>query len=77
MAERSRRAVAARQRATERTRRHRARRRDGVAVYQIEAGPEVLDMLVRLGWLADGEAGDVAEVGRAISALIANSATSR
>jgi hypothetical protein len=46
----------------------------GLAVYQVEIGGEVLDMLVRLGWLQDGEALDRQQVNRAISAMLADAA---
>jgi deoxyribose-phosphate aldolase len=55
-------------------RRYRQRQRAGLAVYPVEVGADVLDMLVRLGWLADGEAGDAAQVSSAIAALLAATA---
>jgi hypothetical protein len=39
--------------AAERKARYRARQRAGIAVYRIEIGADVLDMLVRLRWLDD------------------------
>lgn len=60
----------------ERVRRYRARQAAGLAIYRVEVGAEVLDMLVRLGWLADGEAGDAAEVARAIGALLSTTSKS-
>jgi hypothetical protein len=50
------------------------RREAGRAVARVEYDGAVLDMLVRLGWLVDGAATDGAAVGRAITALIADSA---
>jgi hypothetical protein len=66
--------AAKRQKATARTRRYRQRRQDGVAVYRVEISATVIDMLVRLGWLRDGEATDSREVSRAIAALLADAA---
>jgi hypothetical protein len=45
-----------------------------VAVYQVEATGEVLDMLVRLHWLRDQDATDRQLVARAIAHLLADAA---
>jgi hypothetical protein len=51
-----------------------ARREAGRAVARVEYDGAVLDMLVRLGWLADDAATDGAAVGKAISALLFDTA---
>jgi hypothetical protein len=51
-----------------------ARADAGLAVYQPEIGGEVIDMLVRLGWLQDVEATDRQQVNKAISAMLADAA---
>ena len=63
-------------RAADRARQRRCRElgRQGCAVYGVVADAAVLDMLVRLGWLHDGDATDPRRVGRAISALLADAA---
>jgi hypothetical protein len=58
----------------DRHRRFRQRRRAGVAVAQVEYTAEVLDMLVRLHWLLDGEAADRDAVGAALTRMIADAA---
>jgi hypothetical protein len=58
----------------ERQRRWRERQQSGCAVYQVTVTGEVLDMLVRLGWLRDSEATDRQQVSRAISELLADAA---
>jgi hypothetical protein len=40
----------------------------------IEIGADVLDMLVRLGWLADDAATDRRQVERALAAMLADAA---
>ena len=67
-------ATAHRREASERQRRYRARQRACVAVYHVEVGGEVLDMLVRLGWLRDSECGSRREVAKAVAALLADAA---
>jgi hypothetical protein len=57
-----------------RQRRCRERRRQGCATYHVEINADTLDMLVRLGWLRDGDATDARFVARAISALLADTA---
>jgi hypothetical protein len=65
-----------RRRAADRARQRRCRelRRQGRAAYSVVADADVLDMLVKLGWLRDGDATDPRRVGRAISALLADAA---
>ena len=57
--------------ARERKARYRRRQRDGCAVYSIEVGPEVLDMLCRLTWLGEHELGDRDKVAAALGWLLA------
>jgi len=40
----------------------------------VEVGAEILDLLVRLGWLDAALADDRAEIGKAIGAMIADAA---
>jgi hypothetical protein len=56
--------------------RHRARVRAGLACTTIEFSAEVVDWLVRLGWLTESEVLDRTSVGKAISKLIEDSARS-
>jgi hypothetical protein len=58
-----------------RQRRRRERSRRGCASYHVEVGAEVLDMLIRTGWLRDGDATDPRRVARAIAALLEDSAS--
>lgn len=58
----------------ERVRRYTARRETGLACYQVEVSGAVIDMLVRLGWLADTAATDPRQVSKAISALLSDTA---
>jgi hypothetical protein len=58
----------------DRHRRFRARRRAGKAVYQVELGGEELDLLIRTGWLLDGEACDRDAVGAALTRMLADAA---
>jgi hypothetical protein len=57
-----------------RQRRYRQRAAAGVWVIQIEVGAEVLDLLIRLRWLADADAGDKAAVGSAITRMLQDAA---
>jgi hypothetical protein len=57
-----------------RQRRHRQRVERGAACVSVEINSEIINWLARIGWLADREAHDPAEIGRAISALLAASA---
>ena len=52
-----------------RKRRHRLRQAEGRAVYSVEVGPEVIDLLCGLRWLAEADAGDRRAVGAAIGRL--------
>jgi hypothetical protein len=52
----------------------RARQRRGAAVYRVEAGHAVLNLLVDLGWLQEDESVDRRQVAEAIGALLADSA---
>ena len=54
--------------------RHRARAKAGVAVAQVEFDGQILSWLIKLGWLLESEAGDRCAVGRAIGAMVADSA---
>jgi hypothetical protein len=60
--------------ARQRQKRHRARQHNGLAVYPVTVSAETIDMLCRLGWLRDCDAGDPQRVSAAISALLADSA---
>ena len=58
----------------DRHRRFRARRREGVACATVEYSAEVVDRLVRLGWLTESEVADRGAVGWAISRMLADAA---
>jgi hypothetical protein len=60
--------------ATERSRRARARRRAGRAVYQVEITGEVLDLAVRLGYANERELSDRHAVEAALSRMLADAA---
>jgi hypothetical protein len=51
-----------------------ARHEAGLAVAAVEYSGEILNMLVRLGWLPDDAAINRASIGKAISAMLAASA---
>jgi hypothetical protein len=48
--------------------------RDGTAVYAVELDGEVLDMLVRFGWVLEAEIGNRHKVARAVAAMLADAA---
>src|SRR5215831_11597628 len=50
--------------------RYRSRQRDGKAVAPVEYDAAVVDWLVKLSWLLEGEACDRDAVGRAIGAMV-------
>jgi len=50
---------------------YRARQRAGRIVAPVEVGADVVDLLVRLGWLAEHEADDKVAIGKAIAAMLA------
>ena len=52
----------------------RARRRNGAAVYPVQADTSALNFLIDLGWLSENKSADRREVGRAIAALIEDAA---
>ena len=61
-------------RGAKRQRAWRARRRNGAAVYPVQADAAALNFLIDLGWLTETELADRREVGRAIAALIEDAA---
>ena len=61
---------AERRSARERQRRRRERQRKELAIYPVEAGGDVLNMLVRCEWLPDGDTGDPQKVSDAISRFL-------
>jgi hypothetical protein len=63
-----------RRRARERQRACRRRQRNGHALYQVEAGGAVLDMLIRLRWLPENDANNDRRVAQAIANLLADAA---
>jgi hypothetical protein len=63
---------AARQR--ERTRRYRQRQGNGIAVALVPYTAAVIDMLCRLRWLAEADAGDRRKIEAALSAMIDDAA---
>jgi hypothetical protein len=67
---------AARRRAADRQRQRRCRdrRRRHCAAYQVEANGEVLNMLVRLGYLRDADVLNARKVSAAITQLLIDSA---
>jgi hypothetical protein len=52
----------------------RSRQRVGVACYTVTIDAAIIDMLVRLHWLADDQATDRRAVGEAITHLLADAA---
>jgi hypothetical protein len=57
------------------SKRYRRRHADGRAVARgVEYDADVLDLLIALGWLREGEADDPKQVGRAITALMEDTA---
>jgi hypothetical protein len=58
----------------DRHRRFRQRQRNGIACTTVEYTAEVLDLLVRTGWLTKLEAADRAVVGAAISRMVSEAA---
>jgi hypothetical protein len=61
----------------ERQFRYRRRQHDGRLVVRVEVGGEILELLVRLQWLTESDAGDRRLVGLAIGRLLADSARRR
>jgi hypothetical protein len=57
-----------------RDRRHRQRMRDGRTVVGVEIDARVLELLVRLRWLAERDAADRGAVGQAIAAMLQDAA---
>ena len=57
--------------------RWRERQRRGVLVAQVEVSAVGLDLLIATHWLAEVDAGNPAAIGRAISALLEDSAKQR
>jgi hypothetical protein len=58
----------------DRHKRFRRRRKAGVACTTVEYDGPVLDLLIRLHWLLEGEAADRDAVGSAITRMIADAA---
>jgi hypothetical protein len=67
-------ADARRARRREQQRRHRARQEAGRACYAVELDGAVINMLVRLRWLAGDDATDKCAVGKAIARMLADAA---
>jgi hypothetical protein len=63
-----------RRRARERQRACRRRQRNGRAVYKVEIGPEILDLLIRTRWLPESDASNDRRVAQAIANLLADAA---
>ena len=63
-----------RERRREQQRRHRQRLASGRRAYVIELDGEILDLIVRLGWLADNATGDDRAVANAVQALLTDAA---
>ena len=63
-----------RERRREQQRRHRQRLAAGRRVYPVELDGQILDMIVRLGWLADSATGDDQAVACAVTALLTDAA---
>ncbi|MGV7215036.1 hypothetical protein [Bradyrhizobium sp. UFLA05-112] len=57
--------------------RYRQRQRDGVMTAQIEVGSQVIDLLVRTGWLPPREVHDRREISEAIARMLRDAATHR
>ena len=58
----------------ERQRRCRARQRGGQAIYPVAIDGSVIDLLIRLGWLRDGDATNPQCVSQAIAAMLTDAA---
>ena len=57
-----------------RQRRHRARTRNSTMPVQIEITIDIVDLLVRTGWLAERDTGHKVAIARAVEAMLADSA---
>ena len=64
-------------RRADRKARYRPRQAEGRAVYSVEVGPEVLDLLVATRWLPETDASDRQAVGAAIRELLKDAARRR
>jgi hypothetical protein len=61
----------------DRQRRYRQRLRDGEMTVAFQIDAEVIDLLIRSGWLSEAEADNRAAIGRAVSAMLRDSARRR
>jgi hypothetical protein len=53
------------------------RRRDACRIcVRVELGADELELLLRTGWLLEGDAADAQEIGRAVSAMLSASSRS-
>ena len=71
---RQRQADARRERARNRDRAYRKRQAAGVMTCTVEVDGEVLNFLIATRWLGEGEVGDKAKVGKAISRMLKDAA---
>ena len=56
---------------------YRQRQRDGVISVPVDVGPEVFELLVRTGWLAEEQAGDRHAIALALGRMLAETARRR
>lgn len=63
-----------RERHAARMRRYRHRQRDGRMVLTIEIGVELVDLMVRTGWLEPRDCHERDEIARALTAMVADAA---
>jgi hypothetical protein len=56
---------------------YRRRLKAGLIVVPAEIDCEILDLLIRTGWLAESGAGDKAAIGRAVSEILRDASTCR
>ena len=64
----------ARRTARERQRRCRARQRGGQAIYPVAVDGNVIDLLIRLNWLRDGDSTNPRYVSQAIEQMLCDAA---
>ena len=63
-----------RERNTMRVRRHRQRQRDHRMAVTVEVGAELIDLMVRTGWLERRDVHTRDQIARALSAMVADAA---
>jgi hypothetical protein len=56
---------------------YRRRLRAGLVVAPVEVGSDIIDLLIRTGWLAECDAIDKAAIGRAVGEILRDASTRR